>query len=324
MIRVMGAGAFGTALAVSLARTGAVTLWTRDAGHAREMARNRRNDRRLPGVTLPDAVCVVAGADATADAPADAEATLLAVPAQTLRAFCTENRAALASGGPLVTCCKGVELATGLRPTEVVAETLPGAVVAVLTGPSFAADIARGLPTALTLACADDDTGARLQARLSTTNLRLYRSADVVGAELGGALKNVIAIACGAAIGAGLGDSARAALMTRGFAEMVRTAQALGAARDTLAGLSGFGDLVLTCTSEQSRNYRFGLSLGRSEVFDPTVTVEGAATARAVSDLAARVGLDLPITGAVRLLVDGRLQVAQAMDMLLKRPLKEE
>ncbi|WP_111734692.1 NAD(P)H-dependent glycerol-3-phosphate dehydrogenase [Roseovarius amoyensis] len=320
MIRVMGAGAFGTALAVSLAERGPVTLWARDVGHAQEMARARRNDRRLPGIDLPDAVTVVSGPIE----PSKAEATLLAVPAQTLRSFCTEHAGGLANGAPLVTCCKGVELATGLRPSQVIAEVLPGAACAVLTGPSFAGDIARGLPTALTLACADAAVGQRLQAGLSTSVLRLYRSSDVIGAELGGALKNVIAIASGAAMGAGLGDSARAALMTRGFAEIVRAAEAMGAARDTLSGLSGFGDLVLTCTSEQSRNYRFGLSLGRNEAFDPGVTVEGAATAQAVCDLAAREGLDLPITQAVMMLVSGRLRVEQAMDMLLKRPLKEE
>jgi len=320
MIRVMGAGAFGTALAVSLAQRGPVTLWARDEGHAQEMARTRRNERRLPGIGLPDAVTVVSGPVV----PGAAQATLLAVPAQTLRGFIAEHAAGLAPGGPLVACCKGVELATGLRPSQVIAQVLPGAVCAVLTGPSFAADIARGLPTALTLACADAEAARRLQAGLSTSGLRIYRSADVIGAELGGALKNVIAIASGAAIGAGLGDSARAALMTRGFAEMVRAAEAMGAARDTLSGLSGFGDLVLTCTSEQSRNYRFGLSLGRNEAFDPGVTVEGAATAQAVCDLAGREGLDLPITQAVTMLVAGRLRVAQAMDMLLKRPLKEE
>lgn len=320
MIRVMGAGAFGTALAVALAQSGAVTLWARDAGHAAEIARGRVNARRLPGIALPKAVRIVSGVPG----PEPAEATLLAVPTQQLRRFSDENRAALAAGGPLVACCKGVELATGLRPSEVIAEVLPGAVVAVLTGPSFAPDIARGLPTALTLACADAATGTALQARLSTRTLRLYRSADVVGAELGGALKNVIAIACGAAIGAGLGESARAALMTRGFAEITRAAVAMGAARDTLAGLCGFGDLVLTCTSEQSRNYRFGLSLGRNEAFDPSVTVEGAATARAMCELAARNRLDLPITQAVTGLVGGRLRVPEAMDMLLMRPLKEE
>ena len=320
MIRVMGAGAFGTALAVSLARKGPVVLWAREAAHAREMRQVRQNARRLPGVDLPDNLVI-----ATGEMPgADLAATLVAVPTQKLRAFCRDSVDILSVAGPLIACCKGVELSTGKRPTEVIAETVPGSLCGILTGPSFAADIARGLPTALTLACADEETGKRLQPQLTTPNLRIYRSTDVVGAELGGALKNVIAIAAGAAIGAGLGQSARAALITRGFAEMVRAAEAMGAVRDTLSGLSGFGDLVLTCTSDQSRNYRFGLSLGRNQPFDRTITVEGAATAEAVCELAGRLGLDLPIARAVTELVKGRLRVAQAMDMLLSRPLKEE
>jgi glycerol-3-phosphate dehydrogenase (NAD(P)+) len=196
----------------------------------------------------------------------------------------------------------------------------------VLTGPSFAADIAAGLPTALTLACAEPDLGARLQAQLSTPTLRLYRTEDVTGAELGGALKNVIAIACGAAMGAGLGASARAALMTRGFAEMNRMAQALGAAPATLAGLSGFGDLVLTCTSEGSRNYRFGMGLAesRAQGTEADETVEGAATARAAAERARRLGVEMPITEAVVAVLDGRMALNEAMETLLARPLREE
>ncbi|GAB4283111.1 MAG: NAD(P)H-dependent glycerol-3-phosphate dehydrogenase [Roseovarius sp.] len=324
MIRVMGAGAFGTALAIALADRGPVVLWARDAEHARAIAAARSNARRLPGIALPAAVSVEGGPAAAPPPRGTVQATLLAMPAQRLRGFCEEHAVSLAGGGPLVVCCKGVELSSGLRPSQVIAAIVPQATVAVLTGPSFARDIARGLPTALTLACGDAETGKRLQALLSTATLRLYRSGDVIGAELGGALKNVIAIACGAAIGAGLGESARAALMTRGFAEMSRAATALGAAPATLSGLSGFGDLVLTCTSEQSRNYRYGLSLGRDEPFDASLTVEGAATARAMAALAARKGLEMPITDAVTGLVSGRLRVAQAMDMLLSRPLKEE
>ena len=200
----------------------------------------------------------------------------------------------------------------------------PGATVAVLTGPSFAADIARGLPTALTLACADAAAGQRLQHALATPALRLYRTTDVTGAELGGALKNVIAIAAGAAIGAGLGDSARAAIVTRGFAEMARFAAARGADPDTLAGLSGLGDLILTATSAQSRNFRFGVALGQGAPFDPAITVEGAATARAVAGIAARGGIEMPISALVAGLAEGAIGVKQAMDQLLARPLKEE
>ncbi|MBV1896671.1 MAG: glycerol-3-phosphate dehydrogenase, partial [Rhodobacteraceae bacterium] len=170
----------------------------------------------------------------------------------------------------------------------------------------------------------DTDLGKTLQQSLTTANLRLYRTTDTVGAELGGALKNVIAVACGAVIGAGLGDSARAALMTRGYAEMQRMALALGARAETLAGLSGFGDLALTCTSDQSRNYRLGLSLGRGESFDSSITVEGAATARAVAANAERMGLDMPITNCVVALLDQKLTLAEAMAQLLARPLKEE
>ena len=319
MIAVLGAGAFGTALAISLARNGRVTLWSHDPDHAEDMRRTRQNARRLPGVTLPERITISAGLETVSEH----KAILLAVPMQRLRGLLDAHGHALA-GPPLVACCKGMELTTGQGPTRIIADCLPNAPRSILTGPSFAADIAKGLPTALTLACEDETLGQVLQETLSTANLRLYRTTDTTGAELGGALKNVMAIGCGVVMGAGLGESARAALMTRGFAEMCRMASALGARPDTLAGLSGFGDLVLTCTSEQSRNTRFGLSLGRNEAFDPDITVEGAATARAVSARAETLGIDMPITRAITALINGELQVDQAMDMLLSRPLKEE
>ncbi|MBQ0750941.1 MAG: NAD(P)-dependent glycerol-3-phosphate dehydrogenase [Roseovarius sp.] len=318
MILICGAGAFGTALAVTLAQNGPVTLWARDAAHAAEMQAARENTRRLPGIDLPDAVTILSGPLPKGDTPC-----LLAMPMQTLRGFLSEHAETFARR-TLVACCKGMDLTTGLGPTGLIAQSCPTATPAILTGPSFARDIALGLPTALTLACADEATGQMLQRVLTSPTLRLYRSTDTIGAELGGALKNVIAIACGAAIGAGLGESARAALMTRGFAEMNRLAATLGAQPQTLAGLSGFGDLALTCTSDQSRNYRYGLSIGQGATFDPTITVEGAATARAVLARAQALGLDMPITHAVTALVTGELRVAQAMDMLLSRPLKEE
>jgi glycerol-3-phosphate dehydrogenase (NAD(P)+) len=320
MIRVMGGGSFGTALAISLAQTTPVALWVRDRQQALAMGKTRENAKHLPGIALPQNIEVETG-----NAPRKpADATLLAVPMQNLRNFCTAQAGHLADAGPLVACCKGIERGTGLRATQVVAACVPDAPVALLTGPSFAADIARGLPTALTLGCAEKALGQLLQTKLSTPNIRLYRTSDLTGAELGGALKNVMAIACGAAMGAGLGESARAALMTRGFAEMVRVAEVMGARAETLAGLSGFGDLVLTCTSEMSRNYQFGLSLGRGASFDNDITVEGAATAEALCDEAAQAALDLPIAKAVRGLVRHELQLHEAMDMLLSRPLKEE
>ena len=319
MITVLGAGAFGTALAISLARQGPVQLWTHDPDHAKAMQDTRRNERRLPGVDLSEKITVLENLDTI---PAQSP-VLLAIPLQRLRNVLTEHTASLRNR-QLVACCKGMELGSGLGPVQIIDSVMPDAVGAILTGPSFAADIARGLPTALTLACATDPEGTSLQHALNTPNLRIYRTTDVIGAELGGALKNVMAIGCGAVIGAGLGDSARAALMTRGFAEMTRMATALGGQPETLSGLSGFGDLVLTCTSDHSRNYRFGLSLGQKEWFDPAITVEGAATARAVCERANALQVDMPITRAITALINGDLQVDQAMDMLLSRPLKEE
>lgn len=318
MIGVLGAGAFGTALAVVLAREGRdVTLWARDAAQLAAMQATRLNDR-LPGVALPANLAVTADLAEAARQPT----LLLCLPTQALGAFLDAEGAGWS--GRLVACCKGVDLTTLRGPTALITRACPAATPAIITGPSFAADIARGLPTALTLACTAAAAAAELQRELSTATLRLYRSADVTGAELGGALKNVIAIAAGVVIGAGLGESARAALMTRGYAEMVRLATALGARAETLAGLSGFGDLVLTCSSDQSRNFRFGLSLGRGEAFDPKVTVEGAATARAVTRLSGGMGVDMPITAAVASLIAGDITVPQAMHSLLSRPLKQE
>ncbi|EAQ03007.1 glycerol-3-phosphate dehydrogenase (NAD(P)+) [Pseudooceanicola batsensis HTCC2597] len=318
MTSVIGAGAFGTALAISLARDGSeVTLWARDAAQVAAMSATRENAARLPDLGFPDALKVTGDVESLPEGP-----VLLAVPMQKLRAALQD----LPDFGarPLVACCKGIELTSRLSPVQVIGDVRPGARAAILTGPSFAQDIAKGLPTALTLACDDDDTGRDLQTTLTTANIRLYRTVDVPGAEIGGAVKNVMAIACGAAIGAGLGESARAALMTRGYAEMLRMALAIGARAETLAGLSGFGDLTLTCTSRLSRNYRYGLSIGEGAPFDPSVTVEGAATARALQARARAMRLDMPITDAVVGLIDGSRTVKEAMTDLLSRPLKEE
>jgi glycerol-3-phosphate dehydrogenase (NAD(P)+) len=318
VIAIAGAGAFGTALAVALCATREVALWGRDGPAMTAMAETRANPR-LPGVPLPPALAVTSDPQALARA----ELLLLAVPAQALRGFLADHAEALARK-PLIACGKGIDLTTLEGPTAVIAHAVPSALPVVLTGPSFAADIARGLPTALTLACADAGEGARLQALLSTPVLRLYRTTDLVGAEFGGALKNVVAIACGACLGGGFGESARAALLTRGFAEMRRLALACGAEDGTLMGLSGLGDLVLTATSEGSRNFRHGLHLGRGEAFEAGVTVEGAATARAATRLGRRLGIELPVTEAVAALVEGRMDVPQAVRGLLDRPLKAE
>lgn len=316
-VAILGAGAFGTALACALSDR-PVALWARDPKTARAIRAARQNARYLPGVTLPDTVTV------TSDlALALAPVVLLTMPMQSLAQFVVEN-GRLLQGRALIACCKGVDLGSGRGPARVLADAVPQAIVGVLTGPSFAADIGRGLPTALTLACADRDAGKALQHALSAPALRLYRTTDVAGAELGGALKNVIAIAAGVCIGAGLGDSARAAIMTRGYAEMLRFAAARGARADTLAGLSGLGDLVLTCTSEKSRNYRFGKALGAGAAFDAGITVEGLATARALARAAEAEGIDMPVTCVIAAVIDGRLTIDQAREALLSRPLKEE
>lgn len=311
-VAILGAGAFGTALAIALSANAPVTLWGRKTGWGRE-------NPRLPGVTLPSAILTTSDLSSAMTAGT----ILLALPAQALGGFLAQHGAAL-DGKALVNTAKGIDLTRLTGPSALIAEACPAAQVAALTGPSFAADIARGLPTALTLACADAGTGRALQQALSTPVLRIYRTTDVAGAELGGALKNVIAIAAGVVIGAGLGDSARAAIITRGFAEMTRLAARLGARPETLTGLSGLGDLTLTCTSPQSRNFRYGHALGAGEAFDGSTTVEGAATARAVAALAARLHEDLPIAAMVARLADGAVSVDKAVDHLMSRPLKEE
>jgi len=320
MITIAGTGAFGTALAISLASDGTpVFLWGRDAEQTQSMQIMRSNARHLPDTRLPDSVVVSSDFDTI---PA-LSPVLLSVPMQQLRSVVSRHQKTLRDH-PLIACCKGIELETGKSAPGVLADILPDATRAILTGPSFAADIAHGLPTALTLASDDKGEGRALQQALTRPNLRIYRSGDTTGAALGGALKNVMAIAAGAVVGAGLGESARAALMTRGYAEMQRMAIALGAQPDTLAGLSGFGDLVLTCTSDKSRNMRYGYALGRNESFDQTATVEGVATARAVDARAKELGIDMPITAAVVTMLDGTLKLPEVMEMLLARPLKEE
>lgn len=317
-ITVIGAGAFGTALAVSLAAEGrAVTLIARNADHAADIDRHRENRARLAGVALPQTLHI--GDPNTEIAPI----VLLAVPTQKLAGVLTSYGDRLAHHA-LVACCKGIDLASGQGPTKVITAQIPDAVPAILSGPSFAIDIAQGLPTALTLASVQESDGTALQQALSTRNLRIYRSTDVAGVELGGALKNVIAIAAGVAIGAGLGESARAALITRGFAEMTTLAAAFGARGETLAGLSGLGDLVLTCTSEKSRNFTFGLELGQGKPRDPNRTVEGIVTSKAVSNIAKNKGFDMPITQVVSHLIDEKITVDQAVGALMSRPLKKE
>ncbi len=303
---IIGAGAFGTGLAIAYANAGHdVTMWARDAGALAD-----GESPRLPGHLLPDSVRV------TGDlSECRADIALVAIPTQTIAPFLAVNTLHARTA---VSCAKGIDRASGRGPAGLLADYAPN--VAQLTGPSFAADIALGLPTALTIACADDAHAEALQDALSTPVLRLYRTTDVIGAELGGALKNVIAIAAGAVIGAGLGDSARAALIARGFAEMTRYATAQGAMAETLTGLSGLGDLILTCGSSQSRNFRFGHALATGETLPEGTTVEGLHTARQLSETAQ----DTPIADVVAALADGALDIQGALNHLLNRPLKPE
>lgn len=320
-VGIAGAGAFGSALAMALAHQGrTIRLWARDPAAAHQM-QSTRHVPHLPGARLPDSVT----ATSEIDHLSECETILLAVPMQALGTFLALHRQSL-DARVLVACCKGMDLTTGKGPTALIAAACPHAIPMILTGPSFAADIAKGQATALTLACRDDDACKRTQAELSGSILRVYRNSDVTGAELGGALKNVVAIAAGIVMGAGLGESARAALMTRGFAEMVRFAGQLGARRETLMGLSGFGDLVLTCTSDQSRNYRHGLALGRAEPPPVGQTVEGVATAQAILQHAKDSGIiaQIPITAMVAQVTAGQISIADAVQTLMSRPLKEE
>ncbi len=317
-IAVLGAGAFGTAMAIAIARGGTdVVLWGRNPDESAEMQAARRNVKRLPDADFPDTLRVVGS---ISDIGCDV--VLLAVPTQTLSDFLQAHRDLL-NGKTLIACCKGVDLTSGLGPTGVIARHCPASIPAIITGPSFAIDIAKGLPTALTFACADNDAET-LQETLSTDMLRLYLTNDLRGAEVGGALKNVIAIASGIAIGAGLGESARAALMTRGYAELVRFSEHLGGQADTLSGLSGFGDLTLTCTSANSRNYSYGLQIGAGDGLATVKTVEGAATARAVAQIAADNNIDMPITRVVAAILTQSITVQEAMSALLSRPLRKE
>ncbi|MCA8834903.1 MAG: NAD(P)-dependent glycerol-3-phosphate dehydrogenase [Proteobacteria bacterium] len=318
-IAIIGAGSFGTALAVAMAAQGRdCVLWGRDAGLMERMARERENPRYLAGVRLDEQITPTAD---LADL-AGAEAVLIALPAQNLRGFLSDKP--VLPNAPHVLCAKGIEVKTGLLQSQILAEFHGNAKIAVISGPGFANEIARGLPAALTLGCSDAQIGRTLQTLFSGTQLRFYLSDDVIGVQLGGALKNVIALAAGLNAGADLGASAGAALITRGMAELSRLAVALGARRETLMGLSGFGDLVLSCTSAQSRNFQFGESLARTGEFLGEQTFEGVATARACLTLAEVAGVDIPIIATMAQILERKMDVKQALTVLMARPLRDE
>jgi glycerol-3-phosphate dehydrogenase (NAD(P)+) len=325
-VGVIGGGAWGTALAQTMALAGRdVCLWAYEPDTIREINEHRMNRVFLPGVTIEPKIKATGK---LADAAA-ADVVLLVPPAQHLRRIASELFEHLPEGRAVVVCAKGIEQATGKLMGDVVREVLPQALLAVLSGPSFAADVARGLPAAVTLACLDEAAGRGLAEGLGYRNLRIYWSSDTVGVELGGAVKNVLAIAAGIVDGKELGASAHAALVTRGFAELRRFGEALGARADTMMGLAGLGDLILTCSSPQSRNMSLGRALGQGRSIDDVLgerraVTEGVFTAEAVNRIAAEKGIELPICAAVHAIVKDQISVNDAIEGLLSRPQRSE
>lgn len=323
-VAVLGAGAWGTALALAFSDRHAVTLWSHAQAEIAALTADRENRQFLPGFPFPDALRIEADLRAAVQGT---DLALIATPLAGLRST-AKALADVAPDLPFVWVCKGLEAGTGLLPHQVVAE-VNAAICGVLTGPSFAAEVAKGLPTAMTLASADAAFAARMAQELHGNHVRIYANDDVVGAEVGGAVKNVLAIATGICDGLGLGANARAALITRGLAEITRFGEAMGAKRDTLMGLTGVGDLILTCTGDLSRNRQVGLGLASGKTLDQVVAAlghvaEGVPAAREVAKRAAALGIDMPITNAVCAVLDGKLKPAEAVARLMNRDPKSE
>jgi glycerol-3-phosphate dehydrogenase (NAD(P)+) len=320
-IAVVGAGAWGTALANTIARAGRpVLLAARDRASADALV-ERRESPRLPGVAIDERV----GIAPLAQEIGRYDLILLAVPSQELRAAARAIAPALRDGTPVIACAKGIERGTQAFMTEVIAASAPAALPGILSGPSFAADVARGLPAAVTLATREEALAAALARALGSAAFRPYHSTDVRGVEIGGAAKNVLAIAAGIVAGRGLGASAAAALVTRGFAELFRFGRALGARPETLTGLSGLGDVILTCASAQSRNYSFGLALGKGAPAQPGgALAEGVFTAPVLLEMANAHGVEMPIAAAVVDILAGKVSVDAAIEALLTRPFRAE
>ena len=324
-IGIVGAGAWGTALAATAQRAGRRTLiWAREAEVAQSINQQGRNALFLPDIALEGVKATTELADLTGF-----DALLLVVPAQFLRPVCRALKPHLGADTPVVLCAKGIELSSGKMMSDLVTEELPGSPLAVLSGPTFAIEVARGLPTAITLAAFDPELAKTLAAALGGPSFRPYVTDDVVGAEIGGAIKNVLAIGCGVVEGRGLGDNARAALITRGLAELVRLAVAKGGRPTTCMGLSGLGDLILTASSLQSRNYSLGVALGKGRKLADILgerrsVAEGVDTAYAVADLAVRLGIEMPICQAVAELLRGGISVEGTIAGLLARPFAME
>jgi glycerol-3-phosphate dehydrogenase (NAD(P)+) len=324
---IIGGGAWGTALAMVARRAGAnVTLWARDDDVIAAINKRHENPLFLPGIALDPAIVATKDIDA---AMAGAEAALLVVPAQFLRGVIGALRPGLPEGMPVLHCAKGIEAGSLKTMSEVSAELLPNSPFAVLSGPTFAAEVARGLPTAVTIASHDRPLARGFAAALASSRFRPYLSSDPTGAEIGGAVKNVLAIACGTVQGRGLGENARASLITRGLAEMIRLGLAKGGRAETLGGLSGVGDLVLTCSATQSRNYALGVALGRGQQLGAALAgrrsvVEGVATAAAVARLANQLGIEMPISEAVEAVLRRGASIDAMIDGLLSRPYRSE
>jgi glycerol-3-phosphate dehydrogenase (NAD(P)+) len=323
-VAVLGAGAWGTALALAFSDRHAVTLWSHAQTEIAALTADRENRQFLPGFPFPDALRIEADLRAAVQG---ADLALIATPLAGLRST-AKALAEVAPALPFVWVCKGLEAGTGLLPHQVVAE-VNSAICGVLTGPSFAAEVAKGLPTAMTLASADADFAARMAQELHGNHVRIYANDDVVGAEVGGAVKNVLAIATGICDGLGLGANARAALITRGLAEITRFGEAMGAKRETLMGLTGVGDLILTCTGDLSRNRQVGLGLASGKTLDQVVAslghvAEGVPASREVAKRAVELGIDMPITNAVCAVLDGKLKPAEAVARLMNRDPKAE
>ena len=319
-IAVVGAGAWGTALAGVAARAGRnVILCVRGAETAKAIA-SRRSNPKLPGFTLNAAIEVTDNLKRAATA----DAILIATPAQNLRAAVSALAPHLTDGKPLVACAKGIERGTHKFMTEVIAEAAPKARATILSGPGFADDVARGLPTAVTLAAADEELAKDLVRALGSATFRPYHTTDVRGVEIGGAAKNVLAIAAGISSGKNLGASAQAALTTRGFSELARLGRAFGARSETLVGLSGLGDLILTCSTPQSRNFALGQALGRGQAPPSGKLAEGAFTAPVLVELAVAEGVDMPVSTAVADILRGAVTIDEAVEGLLTRPFKAE
>lgn len=321
-ITVLGGGSWGTALATTMLAAGHETrLWARDNETVDSINLRHENLRYLPGIPLDKRLQAT---NNLAEAVRDANCVLAVVPAQSMRGLLVTLADLLPKTVPVVLCAKGIERDTGKLLSEIASEILPGNPVAALSGPSFATDVARGLPTAVTVAAEDGAFASELAALFSSAGFRCYSSADLIGVEVGGALKNVLAIAAGAAHGAGFGASAQAALLTRGFVELRRVGAAFGAEPETLMGLSGLGDLILTCGSSQSRNFSYGLAIGRGEKRDDLPLAEGVATAAIANRLAHEKGVDAPIIEAVEHILAERITITEALSALMTRPLKSE